>query len=153
MPVTVWGQFAESLPLLGGADKATVVARVLTVVYFLFFLLMPWYTARDKTKPVPERVTMMNNENARHFSPLLFAGRLRRARSRAGGADLRLDPAPVHRLDAESLQRGARNFVNYCLNCHSGEVHALQAADGPRPRPAEDQGQPDVRHRQDRRAR
>ena len=35
------------------------VARVLTVVYFLFFLLMPWYTARDKTKPVPDRVTWM----------------------------------------------------------------------------------------------
>ena len=32
------------------------VARVLTIVYFLFFLLMPWYTARDRTKPVPERV-------------------------------------------------------------------------------------------------
>ena len=57
VPVTVWGQFADGLPILGGADKATVVARVLTVVYFLFFLLMPWYTARDKTKPVPERVT------------------------------------------------------------------------------------------------
>src|SRR5664279_5547305 len=50
VPVTVWGQFKEGLPLIGGADKATVVARVLTVVYFLFFLLMPWYTARDKTK-------------------------------------------------------------------------------------------------------
>ena len=36
---------------------ATVVARALTVVYFLFFLLMPWYTARDKTKPVPARTT------------------------------------------------------------------------------------------------
>src|SRR5512134_2586693 len=57
VPVTVWGQFAEGVPLLVGADKATVVARVLTVVYFLFFLLMPWYTVRDKTKPVPERVT------------------------------------------------------------------------------------------------
>src|SRR4249919_573386 len=57
VPVTVWGQFPDSWPLLGTADKATVVARVLTIVYFLFFLLMPWYTARDKTKPVPERVT------------------------------------------------------------------------------------------------
>jgi ubiquinol-cytochrome c reductase cytochrome c1 subunit len=36
-------------------------------------------------------------------------------------ADLRLPPAPVHRLDQESLQRGARNFVNYCLNCHSAK--------------------------------
>ena len=58
VPVTVWGQFGEKTPLLGGADVATVVSRVLTVVYFLFFLLMPWYTARDKTKPVPDRVTM-----------------------------------------------------------------------------------------------
>jgi len=56
VPVTIWGQFPDSWPLLGGADKATVLARILTLVYFLFFLLMPWYTARDKTKPVPERV-------------------------------------------------------------------------------------------------
>jgi len=57
VPVTVWGQFGDGVPILGGADRVTVVARVLTVGYFLFFLLMPWYTARDKTKPVPDRVT------------------------------------------------------------------------------------------------
>jgi ubiquinol-cytochrome c reductase cytochrome c1 subunit len=39
----------------------------------------------------------------------------------ASEGDIRLDPAPIHRLDAESLQRGARNFVNYCLNCHSAK--------------------------------
>src|SRR3954464_8178004 len=37
----------------------------------------------------------------------------------SGGRDLYLEPAPIDRLDAESLQRGARTFVNYCLNCHS----------------------------------
>ena len=37
----------------------------------------------------------------------------------ASGADMRLAPAPVNRLDEESLQRGARNFVNYCLTCHT----------------------------------
>jgi len=52
--VTVWGQFG---PWLGNADVATVAARVFTVVYFAFFFLMPWYTAIDKTKPVPDRVT------------------------------------------------------------------------------------------------
>ena len=57
VPVTVWGQFGEKIPVLGTADKATVVVRVLTVIYFLFFILMPWYTARDKTKAVPARVT------------------------------------------------------------------------------------------------
>jgi len=56
-PSNVWGQFSANIPLLGGADRATVVARIFSVVYFSFFALMPWYTKRDKTKPVPERVT------------------------------------------------------------------------------------------------
>jgi ubiquinol-cytochrome c reductase cytochrome b subunit len=36
---------------------ATIFAQVFSVIYFLFFLLMPWYTSIDKTKPEPERVT------------------------------------------------------------------------------------------------
>lgn len=39
----------------------------------------------------------------------------------ASGGDVRLSPAPVDRLDQESLQRGARNFVNYCLTCHAAK--------------------------------
>ena len=33
-----------------------LAARVFSVLYFAFFLLMPYYTTIDKTKPVPERV-------------------------------------------------------------------------------------------------
>ena len=36
----------------------TLLAQVCTGVYFAYFLLMPWYTKVEKTKPVPERVTM-----------------------------------------------------------------------------------------------
>ena len=57
VPITIWGQFGESVPLVGGVDRATVVARVFTALYFAFFVLMPWYTAIDKTKPEPTRVT------------------------------------------------------------------------------------------------
>ena len=32
------------------------MAQVFTALYFLFFLLMPYYTKIDKTKPVPDRV-------------------------------------------------------------------------------------------------
>ena len=32
-------------------------ARVFTIGYFAFFLLMPWYSRWDRVKPVPERVT------------------------------------------------------------------------------------------------
>jgi ubiquinol-cytochrome c reductase cytochrome b subunit len=35
----------------------THMAQVLTVIYFGFFLLMPWYSTRDRTKSVPERIT------------------------------------------------------------------------------------------------
>jgi ubiquinol-cytochrome c reductase cytochrome c1 subunit len=52
---------------------------------------------------------------------LLFAASLAGGALASGGADLRLVPAPANRLDDESLQRGARNFVNYCLNCHSAK--------------------------------
>jgi ubiquinol-cytochrome c reductase cytochrome c1 subunit len=38
-----------------------------------------------------------------------------------GESGARLEPAPAHRLDVESLQRGAGHFVNYCLNCHSAQ--------------------------------
>jgi ubiquinol-cytochrome c reductase cytochrome b subunit len=33
------------------------LAKVATILYFAFFLLMPWYTKLDSVKPVPERVT------------------------------------------------------------------------------------------------
>jgi ubiquinol-cytochrome c reductase cytochrome b subunit len=33
-----------------------VLARIFAVIYFLFFLLMPFYTKLDPVKPVPERV-------------------------------------------------------------------------------------------------
>ena len=54
VPTNVWGQFGS---WLGGADRATVAARICTLVYFLFFVLMPLYTRIDKTRPEPERVT------------------------------------------------------------------------------------------------
>ena len=56
-PSNVWGVFDAGTFLVGGSDRATVVARIFTLTYFLFFILMPWYTKKDKTKPVPERVT------------------------------------------------------------------------------------------------
>jgi ubiquinol-cytochrome c reductase cytochrome b subunit len=34
-----------------------LAAQICTVLYFSFFLLMPWISTYDKTKPVPDRVT------------------------------------------------------------------------------------------------
>ena len=39
--------------------ERTLVAQICTAIYFGYFLLMPWYTKVESTKPVPERVTML----------------------------------------------------------------------------------------------
>ncbi|WP_028080502.1 cytochrome b [Solimonas soli] len=39
------------------SPTGTLISRIGTIVYFAFFLLMPYYSKIDKTKPVPERVT------------------------------------------------------------------------------------------------
>ena len=38
------------------ASRGRPKSRIGTVVYFLFFLLMPWYSVIDETLPVPARV-------------------------------------------------------------------------------------------------
>ncbi len=51
-PTDFLGKFPGS-----SVEMATVLARIFTVVYFAFFVLMPWYTAIDRELPEPERVT------------------------------------------------------------------------------------------------
>ena len=44
------------LGLLPAETTYVYMARFFSVIYFAFFLLMPYYTTIDKTKPVPDRV-------------------------------------------------------------------------------------------------
>ena len=63
MSRTALALFTVSFIVLGylGLQPAeglyVALARIFTVIYFLFFLLMPFYTRLDPVKPVPERVT------------------------------------------------------------------------------------------------
>jgi ubiquinol-cytochrome c reductase cytochrome c1 subunit len=54
------------------------------------------------------------------FFALLFAP----LAALASGDELQLDSANIDPHDAVSIQRGARTFVNYCLNCHS--AHSMR---------------------------
>lgn len=49
--ILAWLGMKASTPLY------TLMAQIFTALYFAFFLLMPFYSKMDKTKPVPERVT------------------------------------------------------------------------------------------------
>ena len=57
------GIFVISFLMLGylGLHPATTtntyLSRVFSTLYFAFFILMPWYSKVDRTKPVPDRVT------------------------------------------------------------------------------------------------
>ena len=63
MSRTALALFAVSFIALGylGLQPATgvyvVLARIFAVIYFAFFLLMPFYSKLDPVKPVPERLT------------------------------------------------------------------------------------------------
>lgn len=45
------------LGVLSPTPERTLLARICTILYFAYFILMPFYTRMEKTKPVPERVT------------------------------------------------------------------------------------------------
>jgi ubiquinol-cytochrome c reductase cytochrome b subunit len=57
------GLFVVSFVVLGylgtiaPSDGATALAQIGTIIYFAYFVLMPWYTRIEKTKPEPDRVT------------------------------------------------------------------------------------------------
>src|SRR6056300_1282388 len=45
------------LGAIPATPERTLLAQICTALYFAFFILMPWYTRMESTKPVPERVT------------------------------------------------------------------------------------------------
>ncbi|WP_374266453.1 cytochrome bc complex cytochrome b subunit [Zoogloea sp.] len=45
------------LGVLPPTPGRTIVSQICSVIYFGFFLLMPWYSKIDKCKPEPDRVT------------------------------------------------------------------------------------------------
>jgi ubiquinol-cytochrome c reductase cytochrome b subunit len=44
------------LGMQSGSPTQTLIARILTVFYFAFFLTMPFWSAMGQTKEVPSRV-------------------------------------------------------------------------------------------------
>jgi ubiquinol-cytochrome c reductase cytochrome c1 subunit len=92
------------------------ISVVGTIIYFAFFLLMPWYSRIDRTKPEPARV---DEVKALRALIVLLAALPAAALASEEGYPLQEANADVSNL--ASLQRGARNFVNYCQGCHSAK--------------------------------
>jgi ubiquinol-cytochrome c reductase cytochrome b subunit len=105
----------------------TFLAQICSVLYFGFFLFMPIWTSLDKTKPVPERVTMDGGIGvwgsigglvlilALTILPLKAVG----SESAHSCGSIDCYEMTVNPHDEASLQKGARLYMNYCMGCHS----------------------------------
>ncbi|RLQ21896.1 ubiquinol-cytochrome c reductase [Seongchinamella sediminis] len=105
----------------------TLLAQICSVIYFAFFLLMPIWTSLDKTKPVPERVTMDGGIGFwGSIGGLVLILALTALPLKAVGAEsaykcgaIPCDEFTADPGDKASLQNGAKLYMNYCMGCHS----------------------------------
>jgi len=108
-------------------EGRTLLARICSVIYFAFFLLMPIWTSIDRTKPVPERVTtnggigFWGSMGALLLILALTVLPLKAVASESEHAcgTIPCDAFVPELKDTPSLQRGAQMYMNYCMGCHS----------------------------------
>ncbi len=127
--------FAAAFVILGvlgvkaPTPERTMLARICTLIYFGFFIGMPFWTRMEKTKPEPARITTDGGMSKLKvvgviagllvliFLPLKAVG--------AGGGHecgtIECDEVELDFRDKASLQRGAKLFANYCMGCHSAQ--------------------------------
>ncbi len=125
--------FAASFVVLGylglksPSEGRTFLAQVCTVIYFAYFIGMPFWTKREKSRPVPERVQMKGLGAPTVLGALaLFLVLVIVPIKAVGASGGACGPIPCEHFEADlsnkaSLQRGAKYFVNYCMGCHSAE--------------------------------
>ena len=107
--------------------ERTLLAQICSIFYFMFFLAMPVWSAMDKTKPVPERVTMDGGMGLFKAAGLLvIIGLLTVLPLKAVGSESAYDcgTMPCDAFEADpadqaSLQHGAAVYANFCMGCHS----------------------------------
>ena len=104
-------------------DSRAKLAQLCTVLYFAYFIFMPWYTRKEQTKLPPERVTgRFISIPQLVLALVLIAGlTVLPLMSVAAEAEVELEHVDMDLHDQESLQAGAQTFMNYCIGCHSAK--------------------------------
>ncbi len=105
----------------------TMLAQICTVIYFGFFIAMPIWTSIEKTKPVPQRVTMDGGMGFwKSVGAFILIMALAIIPLKAVGAESEFDcgTMPCDNFessldDKASLQNGLSTYMNYCMGCHS----------------------------------
>ena len=102
----------------------TLLAQIMTVVYFAFFFAMPWYTRNEKTSQPPERVTGRFITIPQLIGSILLliflvvVPLMLTSTATAAEANVDLEHVETDFDDKGSLQRGFKTYMNYCASCH-----------------------------------
>lgn len=103
----------------------TLMAQIMTVIYFAYFFAMPWYTRKEQTTQPPERVTGRFISIGQLLGSILLLIflvvlplMLVSGDAEASEANLDLEHVETSFDDKGSLQRGFKTYMNYCVSCH-----------------------------------
>lgn len=107
-------------------EARTLLARICSVLYFAFFLLMPFWTKWEATKPEPTRTTDGGMGFWKSMLVLFVVILLTVLPLKAAGSEsafdcgtMACDEIETDVSDLPSLQSGAATYMNYCMGCHS----------------------------------
>ena len=109
------------------SEAKTLLAQITTAIYFLYFILMPFYTRAEKVAEPPGRVTGRWISIPQFFGSILLLIvlvmlplMLVAANAEAASAgNLNLKHVETDFGDKNSLQRGFKYYMNYCISCHA----------------------------------
>tara|TARA_B100000745_G_scaffold60790_1_gene35896 strand:- start:3909 stop:5966 length:2058 start_codon:yes stop_codon:yes gene_type:complete len=109
------------------SEAKTLLAQITTTIYFLYFILMPFYTRAEKVAEPPGRVTGRWISIPQFFGSILLLIvlvmlplMLVAANAEAASAgNLNLKHVETDFGDKNSLQRGFKYYMSYCMSCHA----------------------------------
>ena len=109
------------------SEAKTLLAQITTAIYFLYFILMPFYTRAEKVAEPPGRVTGRWISIPQFFGSILLLIvlvmlplMLVAANAEAASAgNLNLKHVETDFGDKNSLQRGFKYYMSYCISCHA----------------------------------
>ena len=109
------------------SEAKTLLAQITTAIYFLYFILMPFYTQAEKVAEPPGRVTGRWISIPQFFGSILLLIvlvmlplMLVAANAEAASAgNLNLKHVETDFGDKNSLQRGFKYYMSYCISCHA----------------------------------
>jgi ubiquinol-cytochrome c reductase cytochrome b subunit len=111
----------------------TYLAQACTLIYFAYFIGMPFWTAREKCLPEPDRVQAKGLSAGMVWGGFILFIAMTIIPIKAVGAEsafacgtIECDVMEPDLTNKASLQRGAKYFSSYCMGCHSAKFSRFE---------------------------